>query len=414
VKLSIILIFATTGLAHGQIHADFTVSQGGTPLGTFRARLDHDKAPRTCANFIGLATGQRPWIKLTTGEVVQNRPYYDGLTFHRLIHNFVIQGGSPNGLGTDGPGYSIQDEYHADLRHGGRYLLSMAKSSLPGTGGSQFFITLAAAPNLNDKHSVFGEVIDGREIIDRFTDPALFPTINERPVTPITMDSVVIGGEGLPAFDLDAPGLMLPAIGGTPLVPSRNGAANQFTVTFDRGFQTEHLIHYATDLENWTYFRHIRSREAAAEYPYTLSGVTFPKFFVRSARVDYGLLPNPSTDLFSAGKRFALGDRTGNTLTLTSDGSGGGTWSHSNGGSGALTSLVISDYTFATGVTSHTTAGGHLFPLMRMTAGFDAPAGPGAWNTLDLTLSFHTPDSGWVEGSANANTTVLQSFSILP
>src|SRR5688500_12119963 len=85
----VLLLLVSSALANGQIYADFTVSQGTTPLGTFRARLDYDKAPRTCANFIGLATGKRPWIKVTTGQIMENRPYYDGLTFHRLIHNFV-------------------------------------------------------------------------------------------------------------------------------------------------------------------------------------------------------------------------------------------------------------------------------------------------------------------------------------
>lgn len=96
----------------GQIYADFTVSSGDTEIGTFRARLDYDKAPRTCANFIGLATGERPWVDVTTNRIAEGTPFYDGLIFHRLIHNFVIQGGSSNGSGTAGSGYVIQDEFH--------------------------------------------------------------------------------------------------------------------------------------------------------------------------------------------------------------------------------------------------------------------------------------------------------------
>ncbi len=97
------LFVLLTAPANAQIYADFTVSSGGNPLGTFTVTLEHEKAPRTCANFIGLATGKRPWIDLTNGAVRTNKPYYDGLTFHRLDHDFVIQGGSRNGLGTDGP-----------------------------------------------------------------------------------------------------------------------------------------------------------------------------------------------------------------------------------------------------------------------------------------------------------------------
>ncbi len=418
-KLLLFSLLATVAPAKGQIYADFTVSQGTTSLGTFRARLDPDKAPRTCANFIGLATGQRPWIKVITGQIMENRPYFDGLKFHRLIHNFVIQGGSPNGLGTDGPGYVIQDEYHGTLRHSGRYMLSMAKGSLPCTGGSQFFITLEAAAFLDDKHSVFGEVIDGKAIIDNFTNPALFPTSSEKPLTPITMDSVVISGPDLAAFDLQSPALMLPSVSGTSLTPSRNSAASTFTVTFNRGFQTEHLLSTSLNLESWTFSQRVRSRDAASGFAFTFPGVTSQRFFVSSARVDYGLLPNPAANLLPAGKQFALSDRSGNTLTLVSNGAGSGTWNHSNGGSGSLTSLAITDSTGTTGFVVESASNAHFFPLTRIVAGFNAPAGPGNWTAINVLASFHAPSSGWVEGSAQISggpgaTSVLQAFTITP
>ena len=434
VRNPVLFLLASASLAHGQIYADFTVSQGGSPLGTFRARLDHDKVPRTCANFIGLATGQRPWIKVTTGEVMENQPYYDGLTFHRLIHNFVIQGGSPNGLGTDSPGYVIQDEYHHDLRHSGRYMLSMAKSNLPCTGGSQFFITLEAAPALNDKHSVFGEVIEGKNIIDGFTNAAAFPTDRsvagapanapgyfDRPVTPLVMNSVVISGPSLAAFDLESPALKLPVISGTSLIPSRNSAASTFTVTFDRGFQAEHLISYSSDLAAWTYYRTIRSRDAATGFSYTLPGVNFSRFFVNSARVDYGALENPPPAFLLSGKQFTLNDRHGNQLIITPNGAGGGTWNHSNGGSGTLTALTTSDGTGSSGQIEGTSVTAHFFPLAGLNATFNTPVGPQAWTSLSLVLSFHSASSGWVEGSAQipgdpnpVTVGVQQSFTITP
>ena len=207
-RLFLILFSLFPAALHAQIYADFTVRQGTTPLGTFRVLLEHTKAPRTCANFIGLASGKRPWIDVTSGAVRTDKPYYNGLTFHRLIHNFVIQGGSPNGQGTDGPGYTILDEYEPTLRHSSDYVLSMAKSGRPNTGGSQFFITLAATPNLNDKHSVFGKVISGTAIIDGFKNPTLFPTgSGDVPVAPIVMESVVISGPSYAGFDINHPSL---------------------------------------------------------------------------------------------------------------------------------------------------------------------------------------------------------------
>ncbi|WP_265595036.1 peptidylprolyl isomerase [Haloferula sp. BvORR071] len=414
-KWLLFLITAAT-LAHGQIYADFNVSQGATSLGTFRARLDYDKAPRTCANFIGLATGQRPWINVVTGQIQTNRPFYDGLTFHRLIHTFVIQGGSPNGIGTDGPGYVIPDEYHASLRHSGRYMLSMAKSSAPGTGGSQFFITLAAAPSLDDKHSIFGEVISGREIIDNFTNPALFPTTNDKPNTPITMNSVAISGPSLAGFNLNDPALRLPVIDTTPLFGTRDAAASSFTLTFDRGFQAEYLISYSQNLSTWTYFRHVRSRDAAVGFAFPVTGVNFPSFFMSATRVDYSALYNPPAN-FATGKQIQVSDRSGNVLTLVPNGSGGGTWTHSNGGSGTLTGFSVSDASADTGAVTSQASSAYLFPLTTISTQLSPAAGPGGWTSLGLNLCFHNSSSGWAEGQANYLTSgpaVNLAFSVVP
>ncbi|QJE94799.1 peptidylprolyl isomerase [Luteolibacter luteus] len=424
------LALALTSAAQAQIYADFTVSHGSTPLGTFRAKLEYQKAPRTCANFIGLATGRRPWIKVSSGQIMENKPYYNGLTFHRLIHNFMIQGGSPNGLGTDGPGYVIQDEYDATLRHSGRYFLSMAKSNLPGTGGSQFFITFEPSPSLDDKHSVFGEVIEGKAVIDAFTNAANFPTdrtaagaapgdpaYSDKPVTPIKMDSVVISGLGLESFDLDNPALGLPVITRTPLVGTRNNANKTFAVTFERGFQTEHLITYSTDLQNWTYLRNIRSADTVEDFTYTMTGVTFPRFYAASARIDYGFLPNPPSAFLPAGSQLRLLDRSGKAMTLVSNGTGGGTWNHSNGSSGNLTSLTTADGSVSTGFFSNASSSAHLFPLAQVNATFSSAAGPDAWTSLGLILSFHSAKTGWVEGSAvkgSGSVAVQQSFAITP
>jgi peptidyl-prolyl cis-trans isomerase B (cyclophilin B) len=120
-----------------------------TNRGTIRIQLYDDKAPNTCANFEKLA-----------GE-----GFYDGLKFHRVIEQFMIQGGCPKGTGTGGPGYDFEDEFHADLKHDGPGVLSMANSG-PNTNGSQFFITHVATPWLDNKHSVFGRVVEGLDVVN--------------------------------------------------------------------------------------------------------------------------------------------------------------------------------------------------------------------------------------------------------
>ena len=120
-----------------------------TDHGSIRLELFDDKAPKTVANFAKLA-----------GD-----GFYDGLSFHRVIDNFMIQGGCPEGTGTGGPGYTFEDEFHADLRHEGPGVLSMANAG-PNTNGSQFFITHVAIPWLDGKHSVFGRVIEGQQVVD--------------------------------------------------------------------------------------------------------------------------------------------------------------------------------------------------------------------------------------------------------
>lgn len=131
-----------------------------TTKGDILVQLHHDKTPGTVGNFIALAQGD-----LENKAKKQGTPYYNGLKFHRVIPDFMIQGGDPQGTGSGGPGYKFDDEFHEDLRHDGPGVLSMANAG-PGTNGSQFFITHIATPWLDDKHTVFGKVIEGQDVVD--------------------------------------------------------------------------------------------------------------------------------------------------------------------------------------------------------------------------------------------------------
>jgi peptidyl-prolyl cis-trans isomerase A (cyclophilin A) len=128
-------------------------------------RLFDEQAPRTVENFVGLAEGTREWSDPRTNQKV-HKPYYDGTIFHRIIDGFMIQGGDPLGQGIGGPGYNFADEFHPKLRHNKAGILSMANRG-PNTNGGQFFITLAPTPHLDDRHSVFGEVTEGMDVVSK-------------------------------------------------------------------------------------------------------------------------------------------------------------------------------------------------------------------------------------------------------
>jgi peptidyl-prolyl cis-trans isomerase A (cyclophilin A) len=140
------------------LYAHFTTSKG-----KFTIRLHDTEAPKTVENFVGLAEGTKEFTDPATGRRTR-RPFYDGIIFHRVIDGFMIQGGDPEGSGRGGPGYRFADEFHPRLRHDRAGVLSMANAG-PNSNGSQFFITLGPTPHLDNRHSVFGEVVEGLDVV---------------------------------------------------------------------------------------------------------------------------------------------------------------------------------------------------------------------------------------------------------
>ena len=165
------------------VYAQFVTSEGN-----FTVRLYNDQAPKTVENFVGLAEGTKEWSDPRTNETV-TKPYYDGVIFHRVISGFMIQGGDPLGQGIGGPGYTFADEFHPELRHDKAGILSMANRG-PNTNGGQFFITLGPTPHLDDRHSVFGEVVEGMDVIRKIGSTRTGE--RDRPVTDIVIKSIKI------------------------------------------------------------------------------------------------------------------------------------------------------------------------------------------------------------------------------
>jgi peptidyl-prolyl cis-trans isomerase A (cyclophilin A) len=229
------LVFANAFLARGQGEGIF--AEFNTSMGSFTCRLEYAYAPKAVANFIGLATGQKAWLDQTKGAV-RNDPYYNGLIFHRVIRGFVIQSGSPNGFGTDGPGYNFLDEFAPSLRYGSAGVLGMANSGT-NSNGAQFFLTVAPQTSLNDHYSIFGELTGGTNVV---LDISRVGTdFNDKPTNNIVLQSVVIRrvGAQAEAFDINAQGL--------PVVTSQRldigpFSSNLVSLSFSNRIYTENFL----------------------------------------------------------------------------------------------------------------------------------------------------------------------------
>jgi cyclophilin family peptidyl-prolyl cis-trans isomerase len=224
------------------LYAGFTTS-----LGEFWCRLEFDKVPRTVANFVSLAEGTRPWVDFQQPGIRQ-RPFYDGVTFHRVINGFMNQSGSPNGQGTDGPGYQFKDEFHPQLRHSKPGILSMANSG-QNSNGSQFFVTVAATPWLDDKHSVFGEVVEGYDVVANINLTAGTPS--GAPKVTVTIEKVRVLRRGGAAQGFDPAGVTppLPTVSGT--TSSLQLEAGKLTLSYPLDSGRLYHVFYGTNFVHW-------------------------------------------------------------------------------------------------------------------------------------------------------------------
>jgi peptidyl-prolyl cis-trans isomerase A (cyclophilin A) len=296
------------------IFADFTTS-----LGNFTCQLDYTNSPTAVANFVGLATGQRAWLDLPTG-VARANPFYNGLTFHRVVAGFVIQGGSPNGQGSDGPGYAFPDRFSPALNFDGSWVLAMANSG-PDSNGSQFFVTVAPFTSGNSNYFIFGHVVSGTNVVAAINQVAT--DSNYKPLTNVVMQQVAIRrvGTAAQAFDINAQGL--PVVTNIPLRIAQSPGA--ISLTFSNRAYTDNQWYSSTNLSSWT--GNSFGIEIAAPTSNSVQVATSsPQEFFRFAQVQYPSSTFAPKNILSSQLSLNLTSGGTGTIGLTLDSTNGGTF----------------------------------------------------------------------------------------
>ncbi len=228
------------------LYARFTTTKG-----VFTAKLYYDQTPRTVADFVGLAEGTQPFIDFAA-VTVTNRHFFDGLLFHRVIKGFVIQTGSPNGIGTDGPGYTIANEIKPTLTHSKAGMLGAARTQQQDTYGAQFYFTLTNTPALDGQYTVWGETVDGLDVVLAIGDVAT--DANDKPTTPVVLQKVEILRIGAAAMAFD-PAKVTPAL---PQAKNKEvnivATTNTLNFTWQTNANAGYRILYSPVLTNWPAF----------------------------------------------------------------------------------------------------------------------------------------------------------------
>jgi len=362
---------AFTGFAQ---YTDGIYAEFNTSMGSYTCRLEYALAPKAVANFIGLATGQRSWLDLPTG-LVKTAPFYNGTTFHRIIGGFMNQGGSPNGQGTDGPGYAFVDEFSASLPHDRFGVLSMANSG-PDSNGSQYFITVEPTPWLNDLHTVFGRLYGGSNVVYAINHVATDG--NNKPLTNVTVQSVIIRrvGTAANAFDINGQGL--------PLVTNINlkiaKAAPKVTLTFSNQLYADSRFYASGNLTDWISSKLGIDVSGTPTNSITVA-VSTPKQFFHAAQILY-----PSST-FSPKTVF------GRTLTMV----------FTNGTTGTLASTFNSSGFYGVGTYNYNGSPGDLYGYYWLQEPYNGRLWPIGFVQLNLdmtvALNFDTAAAGGFTGT---------------
>jgi cyclophilin family peptidyl-prolyl cis-trans isomerase len=347
------------------IYAEFNTS-----MGSYTCRLDHVVAPKTVANFIGLATGERAWLDAPSGMVKTN-PFFNGTTFHRVIAGFMNQGGSRNGMGTDGPGYQFVDEFNAGARHDGFGVLSSANSG-PDSNGSQFFITVSTRTNLNDVYSIFGRLCGGSNVVYSINNVTTGP--GDKPLSNVVLQSVMIRrvGSDAQAFDIHAQGL--PVVTNLTLGIAKSGP--NVDVTFSNRLDVENRFFGSIDLRNWFGvsfgFETSLPLMATVQTPYALE-----REFFRMIQVQYPPSLHVPKDVLN--RVVTLNISGGSTFIITFNSVGGGSYTNSTlGGSGPISIYSWKQDAYR----------GRLNPFWM-----------GGYPIMALHLDYDTPNAGTFKGT---------------
>lgn len=344
VVIAVWVCLAGAGALQAQIYADVTLSGGVT--GTFRITLEPAKAPVAVANFIGLATGQNGWIETTTGRLRKD-PYYNGLTFHRVVAGFVSQTGSRSGDGTDGPGYTFANEIDPTLSHATPYTVAMANSGGIFSNGSQFYITTPnSAAFLDGSYTIFGRVTSGTAVCDALN---AVPTSSNVPVTPVVISSVVVGGSSLASFNLQ-PAALPRVVGGKPVMKI-NGSS--FALGYDRQPYSTYFGSNSANLSTWSRFVNAvyfhAAPPAVGDIDVTALATGGRQFF-QLPRVDYSQAYNTLMPASIANKTFTFPGLFGTVqVQMTFNGTGnGGTYTYELSG-GQTFSGTVTEAFYASG-----------------------------------------------------------------